>query len=185
MAKLPPNAPGGRPRDFNLREDGKHLLASGGLVGAVIATLILGAVLRDADRGPHGTGLTVTDSRPPARSPIVQTPAMLPGSDAPSGTDIEDRAREDARRLAATGGEWTLQFLVTCVPETPAQLLNQLRGDEHLYLLPVLYNDEACLRICWGSFFTREAAVAHRRLPAALDAINPEPIPRPIRDVIP
>ena len=184
MAKLTRNEPPRRSRELNLREDWKHLLAAAGMVGAVMGTLILGAVLRNPNQGRPEQGRIVTEAGPlSVRGGTIPVPAT--GTADPDGDDIEDRAREDARRLAASGDEWTLQVMVTCVPETPERLLRKLRGDPRLYLLPVLYNDEACLRICWGSFSTREAAAARRGLPAALEAINHEPIPRPVRDVIP
>jgi len=189
-------------------EDLKHLVLVGGIVGAVLATLILGAVLRVDAREEDRVELSAADvaepgwgtptAEPPAGSlpqdsPEPTAPAQLteqpaetprPTVESPSPDAVARRAMDDSRRLASAGGSWTLQFMVTCKAESARGILSSLAGDERLYLLPLMHDGQPCFRICWDSFDDRDAAVSVRGLPAALLELNADPIPRLTSDLI-
>jgi hypothetical protein len=175
--------------------DWKHLLLAGSLVGAVLATLILGAVLQvDSD--------TVTAQREQdliARTtPAMPTPLQVepPPREAPAQPEpatpvpadpltADRRGRDDLRRAAPAATEWTLKFMVSCLPETAEGVLREIGDDPALYLLPVRLDGRACFRICWGRLGSREAALAARGIPAPLAQLNAEPVPRRIADLLP
>jgi septal ring-binding cell division protein DamX len=180
--------------------DGRSLLPASLLLLAVFGTLVLGAVLRIAPEPP--------DAAPPLDPPPADA-ARIPPDFEELPADFEElpaefeeraaiepapaadlarlalRARDDARRLSAPGEAWTLQFMVTRRAETAERLLRELGHDPELHLLPVRLDDEPCFRICWGSFASRESAATASTIPPALIALNREPIPRPIADLIP
>ena len=169
--------------------DAKHLLIAGGLAGAVLGTLILGAVLRVE---PNDSGLTVierVDSAavdPTVESPPPAADVQTPAAPRPSAGDRPAaRAIKDAGRLSRAADRWTLQFMVTCTPQTAADVLERLAADSEMYMLPLMLNDQPCLRICWGNFASRDRAVAANGIPPALTALNADPIPRPIVGLLP
>ena len=166
----------------------RAMTTTGSLLVAVVGTLVLGASLR---------------SEPVASTPIPAddrsglsdfTVADLPSYVAESGDDergseplsetVVDRAAR-ARRLLSSGYDWTLQFMVTCRRESAESLLQSVAYDARLHLLPYRHEDQACYRVCWGSYSSRDEAVSQKPLPAALLQVNREPIPRRIQDLFP
>ena len=102
-----------------------------------------------------------------------------------SGDDgLARRAVMDPRRLADSAGGWTLQFMFTCLPETAEQVVHGVGSDSRLHLLPMLQDDQPCFRICWGSYTTRDQALAAADIPAVLLQLTQEPLARQIDDLL-
>jgi len=175
-------------------EDWRHLLRVGGLVTAVVGTLILGALL-EVGTGEAERAELPTTARPdltpmdPAVPEVVDFPASEeiahPPLAAPTPLDrLTDRAAADYERLAGTSG-WTLQFMVACDPDNIAPLHDRLAGNEAFFLLPKLHDDRACFRVLWGRFPDREAAVAaSAEVPAVLARVTDRPQPLPVNRVL-
>ena len=162
----------------------KALLTAGGLVLAVMGTLILGATLHSE---PTDNGLPPRrdlPSRPLTDLPTPETaPTAAPSiSEAPEA--VQDRASK-ARRLRSSGYEWTLQFMVTCREDSAQTLLASLDYDARLHLIPYRHDDRPCYRVCWGSFATRDEALSLGQPPQPLLDVNREPIPRRVQDLFP
>jgi hypothetical protein len=135
--------------------DLKHLLIAGSVVGGILLTLVIAAVLRvDPEEA------AILPAPPSTPEPALASAAPLPGPGqdqadpvAVDGDQLALRALDDQRRLATTADEWTLQFMVTCKEETAREILGRTRGDRRLFLLPILLEDSS--RSC-------SAAWAHR-----------------------
>jgi len=78
------------------------------------------------------------------------------------------RAEDDCARLAKARGRWTAQLLVACKPETVDRLLGNAGGSGGLYVLPVQVKDDACFRVCFGTYATSKEAASASDLPKAL-----------------
>jgi hypothetical protein len=59
-------------------------------------------------------------------------------------------------------------LLVACKPETVDRLLGNAGGARGLYVLPVQVKDDACFRVCFGTYQTSKEAAAALDLPKAL-----------------
>jgi septal ring-binding cell division protein DamX len=172
--------PTGEPRP----RDPRALLSTGALLLSVAAVLVLGAVL-------HG--------RVPLREPALPTPedreavaaAELPEAPAtdetegPAGPAVAEgwaegvpvRAARDRARVAAEDRRWTLQLLVACREDGVRRLLDQVSGDDSLFVLPREVEGRRCWAVTWGSFASEADALAATP-PTGLHLSEP-PRPRP------
>jgi septal ring-binding cell division protein DamX len=151
--------------------DGKALLSAGGLVLAVAAVFVLGAVLHR--------------EVPVAAPEAVDVPAPLAAAEPvpapPPPQDVEPvglagRTRADLGRAAARAEAWTLQLVVACREEGVQRLLDAAAGDDRLYVLPREVEGRACWAVTWGTFSSEAEAVAASP-PAAL-RLREAPRPR-------
>ncbi len=143
---------------------------------------------------PRDTAPTTIDDanrpEPRAREPESRAASPAPSRPAPSSAAPSSAARfatrvADSTQLQQDGDGWTLQFLLTCSEEKARSFLDGVDGDPRLYVLPSTYDGNACYRICWGSYSTRERAVGDGDLPGVLVAAEPNPIPRKLADLAP
>jgi septal ring-binding cell division protein DamX len=102
----------------------------------------------------------------PPGAPLAEPP-KAPAAD-PLVQKLADRAEVDCARIAKAGGRWTAQLLVACKPETVERLLGNAGGSRGLYVLPVQVKDEACFRVCFGTYATSKDAANASDLPKAL-----------------
>jgi septal ring-binding cell division protein DamX len=185
-------------------ESARQLLSTAGLLLAVLVILGLGAVLA-VDPGSPPPVPVRTDiapappAEPPPSSPIADldepkerieevapppserhvepsAPATPPG--------LATRAATDARRLARSGGTYTLQLLVGCKEETVERYLERSRSSS-LYLLPATVKEQSCFRVTFGSYASQqEAAAAATGVPAELRSDVGAPSPKKIADLV-
>ena len=141
--------------------DGRHLLVVGLPVGIVLAVLI-----EPADSPP---------ARPERRQP---TPSARP---ADSVSRLARRVMEDVDRLESSGDAWTAQIGVYCDHQRVTDLVQAHGKNPKLYVLPVLLDERACFRVCWGHYGTHDGAAGSRDLPAEFR--GEKPIPRRVSTV--
>jgi septal ring-binding cell division protein DamX len=116
----------------------------------------------------------VTEPEPPAEAEAPVEPMKpVPSAAAPTPPDplllaLATRAETDSARLDKARGRFTAQLLVACKPETVDRLLDTARGSKNVYVLPTQVRDEACFRVCFGTYATPKDAAAATDLPAAL-----------------
>jgi len=163
-------------------EDWKQLLSFGGLAGAVVAILLLGAAL-STDSPP-----TMIQARlgPPAPGAELTTPTAPPPEEprtAPPADHLARRALADLERMTGAQG-FTAQLAVLCDAEQVGVLTDRFGDHDAYYLLPVLHGDTACFRICWNRYATREKAASAADLPRAMRAIESRPLPKNIAEVV-
>jgi septal ring-binding cell division protein DamX len=108
----------------------------------------------------------------PAAREAAPTRAPRPGAPlAPADPLVENlaaRARDDCGRLAKAPLRWTAQLIVACKPQTVDRLLDAASGSTGVYVLPASVNDDACFRVCFGTYATAKEAAAAADLPKAL-----------------
>ena len=178
------------------REERMRLFLAGGLLAAVLAILLTGAILQaDRARIPDGgepaapapsepSGSSAGRAGASEEQPVSERSRVEPETDRPSS--LERRAASDTDRMRSAPRGWTLQLMVACDPDNAEALLRQAGGSTDLYLLPVTLNGNPCFRACWGRYPTRESALEARTLPNALRARLDDPLqPRPVADVLP
>ena len=179
-----------RPSARGILDERRRLIAAGSLSVAVTVVLVLGAILRTdapfaemtvpvAEEVPT-TGVTqepATAERgaisppAPAPQPTVAAPAKPPSSrPAPTGGALAERAAADRERLLDSGGSYTLQLMVSCDPDNARRVLGLIGGTSRLYVLPVELDGNACYRLCWGSYPTRESAERATDIPTSFDS---------------
>jgi hypothetical protein len=172
-------------------EDWKQLLSFGGLAGAVLAILLLGALLStdsprttiQAGLGPPAPGADLTTpTAPPPETSRTTPPADRAPADPPAD-HLARRALADLERMTGAQG-WTAQLAVLCDAEHVGALTERFGDDDAYYLLPVLHGDTACFRICWNRYPTREQAASAADLPRAMRAIESRPLPKNIAEVV-
>lgn len=185
----------------SLRRDWRHVLPVAGLLTAVVGALLIGAVLQVDGDVPlpaidtPATGPPVAAAEPVPTAAIRPTPAEtapLPTTTevpaaAESGDEILDlarRARRDEQRLARSGGAWTLQFMMACDPANVAPPAKSLAAERDFYLLSKMHDQRACFRLCWGSFASRDLALAANGIPAPLARLAERPQPLPVEQVL-
>src|SRR5262245_30704616 len=126
---------GKREAEEPVPRDGRALLSAGGLLLAVAAVFVLGAVLHREVPPPPAEPVDIpsqTPALPPA--PAATAPARAPQAVETPG--LAERAARDLSRAAAKPGAWTLQLLVACQEEGVQRLLDAAPGDPHVYVLP-------------------------------------------------
>ena len=172
------------PRDWS------NLLSFGGLAGAVVGVLLLGAALRtDAppatplpDAPPRSAGLIPAEDRGPAVPETTRPPEAV--SPAAPATRLAGRAAADLERMSARPAGWTAQLAVLCDTKRVTALTERFGDHENYYLLPVLHGKSACFRICWNHYRTREAAASAADLPRAMRAIEARPLPKAVAEIV-
>jgi hypothetical protein len=172
-------------------EDWTNLLSFGGLAGAILGVLLLGAALSADPPSPRAGSPKSTapiaeripDQDPP---PLTAEPrhAPRPALPAPRTSGLAERAAADLGRMATEPEGWTAQLAVMCDAKRVAGLTERFGEHEAFFLLPVLHGDEACFRICWNRYRTREAAAKAADLPRAMREIEPRPLPKAIAEVV-
>jgi septal ring-binding cell division protein DamX len=128
---------------------------------------------------PPSTPAPALASRTPEAAPEPEPPPTIeakpkpapPRAAAPANpllTKLATRAESDSGRIAKARGKWTAQLLVACKPETVDRLLDRAGGSNGVYVLPVQVKEDACFRVCFGSYATPKDASAASDLPKAL-----------------
>lgn len=169
-------AGGGNLEDGGLPGPWRQLVSGGGLVLAVGAVLVAGALL-ETEGTRTATRPAPSFSEAPAEAASAEPEPIL--------DPVSRRTLEDPVRLARTVGPFTLQLAVACRKETAERLLGRVEGAGDLYILPAVAKGQECFRICWGSFDSKEAALRAPR-PAALRGPDfRDPAPRRIRELTP
>ncbi|HEX5044832.1 MAG TPA: hypothetical protein VFV75_18175 [Candidatus Polarisedimenticolaceae bacterium] len=159
--------------------DGKALLSAGGLVLAVAAVFVLGAVLH---REVPVAAPEAVDVPAPVAGVVEPLPAAPPAADvAPGG--LAERAQADLGRAAADAGAWTLQLVVACQEEGVQRLLGAAAGDERLYVFPREVSGRACWAVTWGTFSSDAEAQAASPPPAL--RLREAPRPRALSSFAP
>ncbi len=172
-----------------MREEWRQIVSGGGLLAAVLAIVVLGAV-RETPEAPARPAspvvraelLNAPPSPAPARAPA---PASEASSDLRSLDPLALRTLKDPTRLARSSGSFTLQLAVACRTETASRVLQRAGGSDRLYVLPATVKDQECYRLCWGSYPSREEALKAADLPAALCASIDRPSARRIEELKP
>ena len=154
-------------------EDWRHVLPVGGLIGAVLITLVVGAALR--------TESPATVLAPPRAADVpaaTGATSVEPRSEAASqdeSVDLAQRATSDARRIRSASAAWTLQFMLACDPVNIRSRVEVLADQPDFFLLPKQHDGQSCFRLCWGRFRSREQALATTSYPRALHEITAKP----------
>ena len=175
----------------SLRRDWRHVLPAATLLGAVIVTLLIGAVLQ-VDETPPARSIEPPPAERHAETLDPDPVSSFPETEAaPSypepGRDILDlarRAHRDEQRLAGSGGTWTLQFMMACDPANVVPPAKSLASEQDFYLLSKMHDERACFRLCWGSFASRDLALAANGIPATLSGLAERPQPLPVAKVL-
>ena len=165
--------------------DPRALLSTGGLLAAVSAVLVLGAVLhgRVPLPAPEPADVPRTAAALPEPSDVVADQGPVGeiedvGEEPSAAPMLADRARRDRERASRESPGWTLQLVVACKEEGVQRLLDQAAGDPRLFVLPREVGGRACWAVTWGTFATEAAATAATP-PPALHLTEP-PRPRPL-----
>jgi septal ring-binding cell division protein DamX len=104
--------------------------------------------------------------RAPATS--ATRPVETPSTADPLLVKLAARAEGDCSRLDKLRGRFTSQLLVACKPETVDRLLDTAGGSTKLYVLPAQIREEACFRVCFGTYASAKEAAAAADLPKSL-----------------
>jgi hypothetical protein len=153
------------------------------LFGGVLAVLLLGAVLRK-ERGPSGRSGPVPAALADPAMPPAAEPALA-AEPAGRGFDrLAARVLADSDRLAGPGPAWTAQVAVLCDVARAEDLLDRFGSDSSLHLLPAFVGEEACVRVCWSRYESGEAARSAADLPQALRALQQQPLPKRVAEVL-
>lgn len=159
----------------------RDFVSSALLVGAVIAILVAGLLLKTDRPGPTADAAGAA-SLPPAALPLGSTitpePAAPPPEDpaVAAGVPPPDpllealaaRAAADTARLRTARGPWTAQLLVACKRDTVERAVASSRTSPKLYVLPAEVRGDACFRVCWGTYGSAKDAAAAADIPKAL-----------------
>jgi septal ring-binding cell division protein DamX len=189
------NAEPDEPERGFLEERGRRW-AAGLLFGAVVAILLFATFVRtDSPYGDPAAGVAAIDvdaeaheTEPvavPEEAPEVAAETEI--ADDPVGptgaVSLAARVMEDRERIASAGGQYTVQLMVACSPETVHNILAHDGGSGDLYVLPTVHQGRSCYLLSWGVYPTREAAEG-ARLPGALRGAVSETFVRQITDLI-
>jgi len=144
----------------------------GSSIAPELAPATPGSVEDEAPPPAAALATPAPTTAPPAPSaeatavPATSTP--VPPSSDPVLTRLATRASTDAARLARMKGRYTAQLLVACKVQTVDRLLTAGAGSTKLYVLPAQVHDDACFRVCFGSYGSAKDAAAAADLPKAL-----------------
>lgn len=178
--------------------DGASLLASGGLVFAILGIVVLTALLRTEPRRPEAppaveaepapteamaATATPEETAPPELPPARPVPPPEPPPD-PRLAALAARAERDLSRLAGIPDRWTAQLIVAKDPASVERLVRASKGDQRLYVLPAEEGGEPRFRVCWGVYRNSKEASAAADLPATLRS-REKPIAKPVAKVLP
>jgi septal ring-binding cell division protein DamX len=190
------NAGPDKPERGFLEERGRRW-AAGLLFGTVVAILLFATFVRtDSPYGDPSAGVAAIDVDAEANQTApVAVPDEAPEVTAEQTGTVDDpvgptgavslaaRVMEDRERIASGGGEYTVQVMVACSPETVHNVLVHSGGSADLYVLPTVHQGRSCYLLSWGVYPTREAA-EDARLPAALRGAVSKTFVRRIADLI-
>jgi len=189
------NAEPDEPERGFLEERGRRW-AAGLLFGTVVAILLFATFVKtDSPYGDPAAGVAAIDVDTEANEP---QPVLAP--DAPpevmTETETSDetvgptgavslaaRVMEDRERIESGGGEYTVQLMVACSPETVHNMLAHAGGSADLYVLPTVHQGRSCYLLSWGVYPTREAAES-ARLPGSVRGAVDKTFVRQIADLI-
>ena len=168
------------------RDNWRRMLGFGSLFIAVTGVVMLGALLRTspptaADPPRPASAPSPAEKQAPriAAPPVERSPIQAAPIDA-----LARRASADIDRLAGSGHTWTAQLAMLCDPAGATEFLERRADDPRLYLLPAIHGESACIRVCWGHYASRDAAKQADDLPAALRAMQNDPLPKAIREIL-
>lgn len=99
--------------------------------------------------------------------------------------DLQQRAADDAARLADDSTRWTLQFMMACDENNLRPLVASLEGEGQFFLLPYPDATRDCYRVFWGLYRSKQEAQRPRVYPPALRSLETTPWPIPLADVLP
>lgn len=155
----------------------------------VFGSLILGATFQvPAGDAPRTLRADALDLPPAGDSPYGEPRAdgdAEPPTRMPGANDVARRAERDVERIAGDASGYTLQLSVVCDPDNARSLAADVDGDPRLFLLPVMLDERACLRVCWGVYEDRGQAERATDLPDNLRDRIASPAPRPIAGLLP
>ncbi len=86
--------------------------------------------------------------------------------------------------MASGGKGWTAQLAVLCEPARVEQMIERFGDLGGFHVLPSYLREKPCFRVCWSRYSTREDARAASDLPAVLRRITPQPVPKPVSEVV-
>ena len=141
---------------------------------------------KTADAAPASTMMPTR--QPEATVPAAAEPAQAPAAPAPEKTVVRTkpaaiepapsaapllvklatRVDRDRSRLSQAGGRFTAQLMVACKPENVDRFLAASGSPANLFVLPASVKNEACFRVCYGSYATLQEASAAADLPKGL-----------------
>lgn len=149
-----------------LKTDPPKNLRPSGVPASPAASLPLGSTITP-ELAPAAPAETKAESgaEPESESLPVPVPAAAPD---PLTVKLAARVEVDCGRLAKARGQWTAQLLVACKPETVERMLGVGNASDALYVLPVNVKNDACFRVCFGSYATSQQAALAADLPKAL-----------------
>jgi len=164
--------------------EAKGFTSSAFLLAAVAAIMVAGMFLRSGDPKqvlqpaegaaspalslPLGTTITPELAPVAPTETVPRTETTLDLVADPLVVKLATRAEGDCGRLSKARGRWTAQMVVACRPETVDRLLGTASGSTKVYVLPARVNDEACFRVCFGTYATSKEAAIAADLPKAL-----------------
>jgi septal ring-binding cell division protein DamX len=199
-------------RDEERAGNWRQVLAGGGLLAVVGTVLVIGAVLETpvaparvaaqrsaAPSEALGEPRTAAEARDgggswqPAQSPatMIHEDSSAPSSGAGAAGDepvldpIARRTLEDPMRLRKSAGRYTAQVAFVCKRESAERLLERAGGAPDVFVLPEAREGQDCFRFCWGTFASREEALAAAGLPAALRDGLGKPDAKRIAELLP
>jgi hypothetical protein len=171
----------------HLPEDWPRLLTFAVLAVLVLGVLLLGAFLR-VDSTATDAGAPAPAGPPePAGAASRRPSPVLPASASTPARDVDGlttRATADLARLAAAGDGWTAQLAVLCDPARVQQLVDRFGDRTAFHVLPSMHGDDACFRVCWNRYATRDEARGAADLPRELREVEPRPLPKSIAEVV-
>lgn len=161
--------------------DPRALLSTGALLASVAAVLLLGAVLHGRVPLPAAEIVPPVDRAAGAPSEHAAAPAPLSEEPvdvlASEAGGLRARASRDRARVAGEERRWTLQLVVACKEDGVLRLLEQVSGDDPLFVLPRAVEGRACWAVTWGSFASEADALAATPPPGL--PLSEPPRPRP------
>lgn len=180
MAKDRKSRPRGNP------DERRRRIAAASLFAAVVIVIVVGGAL-STDEPLGESPVPVSESRPPSArverepsdpvapvlesepAPPVERPTMAaarPGAKTTAPDSLQNRAATDRDRLARSGGNYTVQLMMSCDPDNARRRLDEVDDAARLYVLPFEHNGKACFRLFWGAYRSREGAEKAEDLPA-------------------
>jgi hypothetical protein len=178
-------------KQSRLPEDWPRLLSFAVLVALVVGVLLLGAILQvdpPATATIEPAPAAPLEHEPPADLVAAsESPPRAMGANPPPirGADrLAARATADLARLAAPGNGWTAQLAVLCDPARVERLVDRFGDRSAFHVLPLMHRDDACFRICWNRYATRDDARGAADLPRELREIQRRPLPKSIAEVV-
>lgn len=140
------------PAEANLSEDSRSSDENEADDPLPSETTVLESVLGAPAENPSDSPENESEAEMPVR--LMEVPDWS-GGDYPS---LVERSRE---RMRQQKGEYSIALIVACEKETLDDIFNEYRG-KNLFLFDRKINSRNCYLLSWGSFPTRERAIAAR-----------------------